>query len=174
MKLELSIDQFYQVECYKQDGVIPEMPDRAYWGPLLMWREDFSNLVVTAGLNKYLDATLKTGLQTPLWYVGLKSQGTASAADTLASHPTWTEVNPYTGNRPVWTAGTINAGSVDNSASRAVFTCTSAATVAGAFMASASTGTTGTLLGVGDFTTARAVVTDDVLNVQVTCSLTAS
>lgn len=174
MDFKLSVDQRYNVMCYRDTGGVIDGDTHAYWGPLLIWQEDFKNLVVTAGLNKYLDATLKTGSSTPTWYVGLKGSGTPAAGDTLASHGTWSEINPYSGNRPVWTAGTVASGSVDNSAARASFTMTSATTVYGAFMASVSTGTSGTLLGVGDFSSSRAVVTNDVLNVQVTCTLTAS
>lgn len=37
----------------------------------LLWTETVKNRVTTAGLNKLLDATLKTGLTTPAWYIGL-------------------------------------------------------------------------------------------------------
>lgn len=37
----------------------------------LLWEETAYNRVVTVGLNKLLDATFKTGLTTPLWYVGI-------------------------------------------------------------------------------------------------------
>jgi len=43
-------------------------------------------------------------------------------------------------------------------------------TVYGAFMASVNTGTTGTLLGAGDFGVARAVEIADTLSVTVTCT----
>ena len=136
--------------------------------------EVFDNLVTTEGRNKYLDATLKTGLASPTWYVGLKDTGTVDAADTLASHAGWSELTIYTGDRPAWTPGTISAGSVDNSASKASFTATSADSVYGCFLASAASGTSGTLLGAGDFTAAKALEIDDILQVTVTCSMTAS
>ncbi len=160
----VKINQQYQVECYGQDGK-------------LKWVDGFENLVVTAGLNKYLDATLKTGLTTPAWYVGLKGTGTPAAADTMASHATWAEITPYSdATRPAWTAGTIASGSVDNSASKAVFNVNASSTVFGCFMADNSTkgGTTGTLLGAGDFSASRAVVSGDTLNVTVTCSVAAA
>jgi hypothetical protein len=65
---------------------------------------------------------------------------------------------------------------VDNSASKAVFNINATATVAGAFMADNSTksGTSGTLLGAGDFASARAVEIGDVLNVTMTATMTSS
>ena len=152
------IHQHYRVECFDQEG-------------RRKWVEEFDNLVVTAGLNKYLDATLKTGLASPAWYVGLKGTGFVAAGDTLASHSGWSEINPYSGNRPAWTPGTIASGSVDNSASKAVFAITSDTTVYGTFLASVNTGTSGTLLGGGDFSSSRAVLNGDTLNVTITCSL---
>ena len=58
MDFATRIKQRYTAECYGPDGV-------------LKWSDTFDNLVTTEGLNKYLDATLKTGLTTPAWYVGV-------------------------------------------------------------------------------------------------------
>lgn len=161
MEHSVTIAQKYHVECFAPDGT-------------LKWQDEIDNLVVTEGRNKYLDATLKTGLASPAWYVGLKGTGTVVAGDTLASHSGWSEINPYSGNRPAWTAGTVSSGSVDNSSSKASFAITSSTTVYGCFLASANTGTSGTLLGAGDFGTAKAVDNGDTLQVTVTCSMTAS
>ena len=156
------ISQHWLVECYGKDGK-------------LKWVEDYDNLVVTEGLNKYLDATLKTGLASPAWYVGLKDTGTPAAGDTLASHATWVELDVYSETtRRTWTPGTISGGSVNNSSSKAVFTIDTDDTVYGAFMCSVASGTAGVLLGVGDFAAPRAVISGDVLNVTVTCSIAAS
>jgi hypothetical protein len=157
MELGAKINQHYKVECLDKDGN-------------LKWTEEFDNLVVTEGMNAYLTNTLKTIPGSIAWYVGLKGTGSVVAGDTLASHAGWSEINPYAGNRPPWTPGTVAAGSVDNSLSKASYTITSALTVYGAFMASVNTGTGGTLLGGGDFGTARVVAINDVLNVTVTCS----
>lgn len=160
------IEHTYHVECWR-DGA-------------LVWEDTFHNLVVTAGLNKYLDATLKTGLTSPTWYVGLVTgpgTGTTYAlADTMASHAGWTEDQTYSNaTRPAFTPGTIASGSVDNSASKAVFNVNGTATIAGGFLSDNSTkgGTTGTLLGAGDFSGGdRAVQSGDTLNVTVTASIT--
>jgi hypothetical protein len=154
----------YVVECYDKAG-------------RLKWTERFSNLVMTAGKDKLLDATFKTGLTTPAWYVGLVGAKTTgyAAADTMASHGGWTESTAYSNaNRPTFTAGTISAGSVDNSAAKAVFNVNGSATLNGAFLADNNTkgGTTGTLYGAGDFAAQRAVESGDTLNVQTTLSIT--
>lgn len=167
MSLPVRFGTHYKLECFGPDG-------------RLKWVEEFDNLVVTAGLNKYLDATLKTGFAAPAWYVGLVDNtgftGYA-AGDTMASHTGWTEATPYSNaTRPAFTPGTISGGSVDNSAAKAVFNINATATVRGAFMADDSTkgGTAGTLLGEGDFAAARSVASGDTLNVTVTATAAAA
>jgi hypothetical protein len=152
------IKQRYVLECRDANGC-------------LKWTEEFDNLVTTEGKNKYLDATLKTGLASPVWYVGLKGTGDPAAGDTLASHATWLEITPYSGNRPAFTPGSVANGSVDNSASKAVFTINAPLTVYGSFLCSAASGTSGTLLGAGNFTTERAVISGDTLSVTITCAM---
>lgn len=162
----IHIEQRWSVECWR-DGE-------------LVWTDTFKNLVVTAGRNKYLDATLKTGLAAPAWYVGLVTGpgagNTYAAADTMGSHAGWAEDTTYSNaTRPAFTPGAVASGSVDNSASKAAFTINGSATIAGAFMSDSSTkgGTTGTLLGVGNFTGGdRAVLSGDTLNVTMTATIT--
>jgi hypothetical protein len=164
--LNLRLKQHYKIECVRDGKVV--------------WTEEFDNMVVTAGAAKYLDATLKTGLASPLWYVGLKDTGTPVIADTMASHASWAELTVYSNaTRPAWTPGTITGTStvsVDNSAAKAVFNINATDDVYGAFQADNSTkgGATGTLLGVGDFAAPRGVQSGDTLNVTVTDSLSAS
>ena len=145
--------------------------------PVLKWRDGFQNIVVTTGLNILLDSTIKTGVSSPAWYVGLKGMGTMVAADTMASHGGWSELTPYSDStRPAYTTGTISSGSVDNSASKAVFNINGSSTIYGCFLANNSTkgGTTGTLYGGGDFGSSRAVVNGDTLNVTVTLTQTSA
>lgn len=163
MEHNVKISQHYKVECFDKDGN-------------LKWTDGFENLVVTAGRNQYLDATLKTGGASPLWYVGLKNATAETAADTMASKP-WTELVPYSNaTRPQYVPGTIAAGSVDNAASKAVFNINATATIDGAFLVNNNTksGTTGILLGAGNFAASRSVLNGDTLNITVTCSITAS
>lgn len=155
----------YLVKCFDKDGN-------------LKWQEGFHNIVVTAGLNKLLDAIFKTGYVAPLWYVGLKnSVGGILAANTMASHAGWTEGTPYSNAaRPQFIPGTITAGVVSNSASIATFSINNTDTIYGAFLVNDNTkgGTLGTLYGVGDFVTPRAVIAGDTLEVTVVITQTAT
>jgi hypothetical protein len=171
----------YELECFSSwhdDNTRCEAP----WDcprlheTRLEWADGFDNIVVTAGLNKLLDATIKTGLASPTWFVGLVDNASFSAyaaGDTMASHAGWIEGVPYSNaTRQAFTPGSIAAGSVDNSASKAVFNINATLTVRGAFLVDNNTksGTTGTLYGEGDFAAARAVLSGDTLNVQITLS----
>lgn len=146
----------YHIECLDADGRVK-------------WVEEIDNLVTTAGKNDILDKYFKGSAYTAAWYLGLKGTGSAVVGDTLASHSGWSEVNPYSGNRPAITFGTTSAGS--NTATAVSYSITGSATVAGAFVASANTGTTGTLYSAGDFGSSRSVVSGDTLNVTLTVSV---
>lgn len=147
----------YAVECFDRDGK-------------LKWREEFKNLVTTEGKNDIIDKYFKGSAYTAAWYLGLKGTGSAAVGDTLASHGGWSEVTPYSGNRPAITFGTTSGGS--NTASSAAFTINATATVAGAFIASVNTGTSGKLYSAGDFAASRGVASGDTLNVTPTVSQT--
>jgi hypothetical protein len=146
----------YGVECIGADGQ-------------MKWSENFSNLVTTVGKNDLLDKYFKGSAYTAAWFLGLKGTGTAAAGDTAASHAGWAEVNPYAGNRPTITFGTSASGS--NTATAVAYTINATATVAGAFVQSANTGTTGILYSAGDFSASRSVVSGDTLNVTLTVSV---
>lgn len=144
----------YRVECVGADGKVK-------------WVEEFHNTVTTEGKNSLLDVYFDAATQITTWYLGLKGAGAAAAGDTLASHAGWSEVNPYAGNRPSITFGEPSSGSL--AASSAVsYSCNGSATVAGAFICSAASGTTGTLYSAGDFSGSRSVVSGDTLNVTPT------
>ena len=163
----------FTFECYDKDGK-------------LKWTAESKNLVVNTGL-QYMAGTALDGATARItsWYIGLVGAGASNqfnATDTLATHPAagsggWTEINPYTGNRPAATfaaATTANPSVVTNSASKASYSITSSATVGGAFLASAASGTSGTLFSGSDFTGGdRAVVNGDTLQVTYTFSLSA-
>ena len=135
------------------------------------WREVNKNLVTTVGLNHVLSSTIDGATQITAWYVGLKAAGSAAAGDTMASHSGWAEVVAYSqAVRQTLTLGTAAAGSIDNTASKATYSINGTATVAGAFINSnnAKSGTAGTLYGVVDFGSSRAVISGDTLEVTVT------
>ena len=137
------------------------------------WSETKKNLIVTEGLNHILDVAFHADTQITTWYIGLKGSGTPAAGDTLASHASWSEITDYSGDRKEWTEGAASSGSMTNS-STVDFLITGSATVAGAFLGSAETGTSGTLYGVVDFASARSVLSGDTLQVTVTVTAASS
>lgn len=158
------MDSIYRVECFDSDGA-------------LKWVEEVHNTVVNAGLNDLLNKYLKGSAYTAAFFVGLKDTGTIAAADTMSSHGGWTEDANYSNStRPALTLGSVASQSVDNSASKAVFTINGSTTIYGAFVTTDSTksGTSGTLYGAADFGTARVVLSGDTLNVTVTMTASAS
>ncbi len=151
----------------------------AYRDGELLWVEEFDNLVVDVGLNDSLDKHLKGAAYTAAWYVGVVgATPTFAAGDTMSGgHAGWTEQTTYDeANRPTLTLGTVTNKSVDNSASKAVFTISGTVTLGGAFIVTTNNkgGTTGILYGGGAFSQNRALVDNDVLNVTITCTAAAS
>jgi hypothetical protein len=147
----------YQVVCEREGRV--------------RWVEEFHNLVVTEGMNKLLDACFKTGLTTPAWLLGLVDgavEPSFRATDVLSNHEGWTENTAYTeGAQQAFTPGTIAAGAVDNSDSRAIFTISANGTIAGCFLTDATV-----IYGEGGFTGgARPVEIGDTLRVTTTVSV---
>ena len=148
---------------------------------VLLWEEIIRNKIPTVGLNKVLDATFKTGLASPAWYIGLINNAGFSAfaaGDTMASHAGWAETSAYNeATRRTLTLGTIASGSVDNAASPATFTMTSALTLMGGFLVDNSTkgGSTGTVFAEAAFQEGnRAVDVGTVVTVTVTLLATSA
>lgn len=161
----------FHVQCIDADGN-------------LKWETKEHNLVVNQGLQDMNAKYFKGSGYTAAWYLGLvtgPSSGTAfAAADTLASHAGWTEYTDYSGNRKAVTFGTATTADpsvIDNTASAASFTISGAGgTVAGAFLCTVSSGTSGVLFSEADFQSPgdRVVVSGDTLNVTYTFSLDAA
>jgi hypothetical protein len=161
----------YTVQCFDKDGN-------------LKWEDKSHNLVVNQGLKDMNDKYFSGSGYTAAWYIGLitgpASGTTFAAADTLASHAGWTEFSDYSGARKaaVFAAATLADPSViTNSASPASFAITGAGgVVAGAFLASVSSGTSGILFSESDFQSPgdRTVVSGDTLNITYTFSLDAA
>jgi hypothetical protein len=161
----------FHFQCFDKDGN-------------LKWEESTHNLVVNEGL-QYMNAQFFKGSSyTAAWYLGLitgpGSSTTYAATDTLASHAGWTEFGNYSGARKAVTFGTATTADpsvIDNSASVAQFTISGGGgTVAGAFLATVSSGTSGILFSEANFQSPgdRVVVAGDTLNVTYTFSLDAA
>lgn len=144
----------------------------------LVFSDTFHNLVTTEGLNDSLEKHFKASAYTASWYVGLTDgTPTFAAGDTMLSHAGWTEVTAYSeSTRQTLTLGTASNGSIDNTASKAVFTINADnTTVGGAFIVSDNTkgGTTGVLYGGGAFSQGDQTIGSG-STVTVTVTLTAA
>lgn len=149
----------WKAECYGPDGK-------------LKWAEDFENIVVNEGLNHLLDSALAGQTQITSWYVGLKGSGTPAAADTMASHASWSEDQNYSeATRQAWTPnGAASGQSVSNSSAKATFSINGNTTIHGAFLTSNSTkgGTSGKLYAAGNFASSKTLGAGDQLLVTAT------
>jgi len=154
----------FNVQCFGPDGA-------------LKWEELFHNLVVNEGLQDLNNKYFKGVTYTAAWYLGLVtgpgSGTTYAAGNTLASHVGWTEFTDYSGNRKAVTFGTptlADPSVIENSASPSQFLISGAGgTVAGAFLCSVATGTSGILFSAGDFTGGdKIVASGDTVNVTYT------
>lgn len=147
------------------------------------WTDTFHNLVVNQGLQDMNAKYFSGSGYSAAWYLGLVtgpgSGNTYAAADTLASHAGWAENANYTGNRVSVTFGTATTADpsvITNSGSPSSFVMNAnAQTIAGAFLTDASSGTSGVLFSVGNFTGGDKIVdSGDTLNVTYTFSLDAA
>lgn len=161
----------FHVQCFDKDGN-------------LKWEDQMHNLVVNQGLQDMNTRYFKGSAYTAAFYLGLVAgpgSGTAyAAADTLASHAGWTEFTNYSGSRKAVTFGTATTADpsvIGNSGSPAQFSITGGGgTVAGAFLCTVASGTSGVLFSEADFQSPgdRVVVAGDTLNVTYTFSLDAA
>jgi hypothetical protein len=160
----------FHVQCLDKDGN-------------LKWETTEHNLVVNEGLQNMNTEYFKGSTYSASFFLGLitgpGSGTTFAAADTLASKA-WTEYTDYAGSRKAVTFGTATTADpsvISNSASPASFTISGAGgTVAGAFLCTVSSGTSGVLFSESDFQSPgdRVVAAGDTLNVTYTFSLDAA
>jgi hypothetical protein len=161
----------FHVQCLDKDGN-------------LKWEDQMHNLVVNEGLQNMNTQYFKGSTYTAAFFLGLitgpGSGTTYAAADTLASHAGWTEYTDYSGDRKAVTFGTATTADpsvISNSASPSSFTISGAGgVVAGAFLCTVNSGTSGVLFSEADFQSPgdRTVVAGDTLNVTYTFSLDAA
>lgn len=152
----------FEIKCFDKTGK-------------LKWKDTAKNIVVNVGLYHILDILFVSATsQIDPWYVGLVDDTPSFAAgDTLASHAGWTENANYTGDRKEF-VDVRSGASVGNSASKASFSIdTDSQTIAGAFLCSAASGTSGTLLCEAPFTGGDKSV-DDGDTLEVTYTFTAA
>jgi hypothetical protein len=165
----MSAGGVFTVECRAPDG-------------RLKWTDSFHNLVVNEGLQDMNTQYFKGSAYTAAWYLGLVEgpggSNTYAASDTLASHAGWTENSDYSGNRKAvvfGTASTADPSVISNTASPSSFAMSATATIGGAFLTNATSGTSGVLFSVGSFTGGDKLVDNgDTLNVTYQFSLDAA
>ena len=134
------IAQRYEFECIRPDGT-------------LRWRDYIDNLVVLEGRNNMLDEYYTASAYNAVHYVFLTDDDPVFAdGDTMATHPGWTENVAYSeGSRPLLQMGTASNGSIDNDASRAVYSINASTSIGGAGVTTdnAKGGATGLLIAGG-------------------------
>jgi hypothetical protein len=142
-----------------------------------------SNLVVDEGLQDMNTKYFKGSAYTAAFFLGLitgPASGTTFAPeDSLASHAGWTEFTSYTGDRKAVTFGNATDASpslINSTGSPSSFAVTGTAVVAGAFLCTVASGTSGVLFSEADFDSPgdRSVVSGDTLNVSYSFSLDAA
>ena len=160
----------FTVTCTAPDGTVK-------------WVDTFHNLVVNQGLQDMNSKYFTGSGYSAAWYLGLVTGpgagNTYAAGNTLATHAGWTENANYTGSRKAVTFGTATTADpsvINNSGSPASFAMlVNGTSVAGAFLASVDSGTSGILFSVGNFTGGdKSVDNGDTLNVTYSLSLDAA
>jgi hypothetical protein len=161
----------FHVQCLDKDGNVK-------------WEDQMHNLVVNEGLQNMNTEYFKGSTYTAAFFLGLVtgpgSGTTFAAADTLASHAGWTEYTDYSGDRKAVTFGTATTADpsvISNSAAPSSFIISGGGgVVAGAFLCTVNSGTSGVLFSEANFQSPgdRTVVAGDTLNVTYTFSLDAA
>lgn len=159
IKNKMRLGGVFHFQCFDKDGK-------------LKWEADAPNIVVNAGLDHALNVIFHGATQVSPWYMGLVTSGpTYAAADTLASHAGWTEFTSYADNRKEFNEGAASGQSISNSGNAASFAINGSGTIAGAFLCSAETGTSGTLFSEASFSQGnKGVSSGDTVNVTYTIS----
>lgn len=167
----MSAGGVFTVQCIGADGTVK-------------WEDSMHNLVVNEGLQDMNTKYFKGSTYSAAFYLGLiagPGSGTAyDPTDTLATHAGWTEFTDYSGARKLVSFGSATLADpsvISNSGSPSSFTISGAGgTVAGAFLCTVSSGTSGILFSEADFQSPgdRVVVAGDTLNVTYTFNLDAA
>jgi hypothetical protein len=158
MKDAIKVGFTYKVDAIK-DGVVIDT-------------EIVTNLVPEEGISHILNVIFNSAAAQPNWYIGLfVGDYTPASTDTMASLiATAIETTAYSeATRPQFVSGAEAAGSVDNSASPALFSINAPITVYGGFICPSATkgSTSGPAISVVRFASPK------VLDVGVTFRVTA-
>ena len=137
------------------------------------------NIIVDEGLNYILGASFAGSAASTAWYVGLfKNAYTPVGSNVAATFggvgvagEATTEYTETT--RQAWTQAGVTAKVIGNSAAPAVFTFNTPVTINGAFLQSTSGkgATTGILSAASKFSTSRAMLATDKLNITYTLTI---
>lgn len=135
----------------------------------LIWQDTSKNLVMNAGLEHILDVVFSLGTTSNLnYYIGLIGENpTIDMNDVLDYHIGWNEETSYNEiNRQEYIESRSGL-SINNSASKAVFSINSSTIISGAFITSANTGDIGLLLSASKFVNGdKNVVDGNIIEVQ--------
>lgn len=164
----IRIGGLFEVECRDRNGN-------------LKWVERVHNLVTNQGLNAILDIMLHASTQITTWYVAIFESNTTILATHTYAAPGYTESTAYTeGTRPAYNEAAASGQSITNSANKASVSINATKTIYGAALVGGGTGAStkgdtaggGTLLCAVQFSSSRAVISGDTL--QVTYTVTAA
>ena len=159
----------YTVKCFDSNGN-------------LKWQDEAPNLVMNEGLQEMNTQFFAGSTYTTDLYLGLitgPGSGTSFVStDSLASHSGWTENTSYSGNRQAAVFGTATDADpsvISNADAVTTFTMNASAVIAGAFLCTVASGSSGVLFSAGDFTGGdKSVDAGDSLAVTYTFSLSAA
>ncbi len=157
-----------------------EFTAECYRNGKLIWIEKVHNIITNQGLTHYLNTELAGGTAITTWYCTLVETDTTPAAGMTYAVPVYTESTAYDeATRPAYVE-TVTDQTCTNSASKAVFTISATKTMYGASLVGGGTAATtkgdtaggGTLSCYAKFTSSRAVLDNDIINLtyQVTAA----
>ncbi len=163
-------------------GMIESVWDfELYRGGKLIDYERVHNLITDEGLNAWLNIMFHGSTQISIWYVVLFSTNTTILSSHTYASPGYTEVNSEVdeATRQEFVESAATAKSLTNSASKALYTFNTSATIYGAALVGGGSAPTtkadtaggGTLFAAAKFAASKAVADDDILATTVTISL---
>jgi len=165
MKSNFKLGGVFIVTCYDKYGNIE-------------WQDRSKNLVVTVGLEHILDGLFSLDGESvnPNYYLGMiDASPTIVASDNLASHVGWNEFVDYNELTRQEFIESRTGLTVDNSASKAVFSINVNTTIGGTLICSVDTGNTGLLLAASAFSGGdKPVIVGNTVEVQYDFSASSS